>query len=122
MREALAISSEEGLKEQWERHENMHHLLWDGLKSMGLKSFVQNDDERLITVNTITVSLAVSPVQCGYVSTITGCLDLYQKATYGYVVMTACLSAVWNEIRPDCSIMCNALWSMLHLGLCVHCI
>jgi len=55
MREALAISSEEGLKEQWQRHENMHHMLWDGLKSMGLKSFVENDSERLITVNTITV-------------------------------------------------------------------
>lgn len=55
MREALAISSEEGLKELWQRHENMHHMLWDGLKSMGLKSFVENDSERLITVNTITV-------------------------------------------------------------------
>ncbi len=55
MREALAISSEEGLKELWQRHENMHHMLWDGLKSMGLKSFVENDSERLITVNTVTV-------------------------------------------------------------------
>ena len=57
MREALAISSEEGLKEQWQRHEAMHHMLWDGLKSMGLKSFVENDSERLITVNTIKVML-----------------------------------------------------------------
>ena len=55
MREALAISAEEGLKEQWQRHEAMHHMLWDGLKSMGLKSFVDNDSERLITVNTIKV-------------------------------------------------------------------
>lgn len=55
MREALAISAEEGLKEQWQRHEAMHHMLWDGLKSMGLKSFVENDSERLITVNTIKV-------------------------------------------------------------------
>ncbi len=60
MREALAISSEEGLKEQWQRHENMHHMLWDGLKSMGLKSFVENDSERLITVNTITVRQGAS--------------------------------------------------------------
>ena len=65
MREALAISAEEGLKEQWQRHENMHHMLWDGLKSMGLKSFVQNDDERLITLNTITVrpELCATPLQ-----------------------------------------------------------
>ena len=55
MREALAISAEEGLKEQWQRHEAMHHMLWDGLTSMGLKSFVENDSERLITVNTIKV-------------------------------------------------------------------
>ena len=55
MREALAITAEEGLKQQWQRHENMHHMLWDGLKSMGLKSFVENDAERLITVNTIKV-------------------------------------------------------------------
>ena len=60
MREALAISAEEGLKEQWKRHEAMHHLLWDGLNSMGLKSFVDNDAERLITVNTIKVALAVT--------------------------------------------------------------
>lgn len=38
----------------------MHHLLWDGLKSMGLKPFVQDDDERLITVNTITVGRALA--------------------------------------------------------------
>ena len=56
MREALAITAEEGLKEQWQRHEAMHHMLWDGLKSMGLKSFVENDSERLITVNTIKVT------------------------------------------------------------------
>ena len=65
MREALAISSEEGLKKLWQRHENMHHMLWDGLKSMGLKSFVENDSERLITVNTITVKAILSvDVKC----------------------------------------------------------
>ena len=33
----------------------MHHQLWDGLKSLGLKSFVEKDEDRLITVNTIKV-------------------------------------------------------------------
>lgn len=33
----------------------MHHLLWDGLKSLGLQSFVENDADRLCTVNTIKV-------------------------------------------------------------------
>jgi len=37
------------------RHNEMHHLLWDGLKSLGLKSFVEKDEDRLITVNTIKV-------------------------------------------------------------------
>lgn len=65
MREALAITAEEGLKEQWQRHEAMHHMLWDGLKSMGLKSFVDNDSERLITVNTIKVT-SLSSVSAMY--------------------------------------------------------
>lgn len=69
MREALAISSEEGLHALWKRHEDMHHLLWDGLKQLGLKSYIKNDAERLITVNTIEVTpalLALLPasVQC----------------------------------------------------------
>lgn len=71
MREALAISAEEGLKEQWQRHEDMHHMLWDGLKSMGLKSFVENDSERLITVNTITV-----PIHCTALPCICVCLSV----------------------------------------------
>lgn len=79
MREALAISSEEGLKEQWLRHENMHHMLWDGLKSMGLKSFVENDSERLITVNTITVGLSAS-VCCQLVHTTVGLACCAQHA------------------------------------------
>ncbi len=29
--------------------------LWDGLRSMGLKPFVEKDEDRLITVNTIKV-------------------------------------------------------------------
>lgn len=30
----------------WDRHLEMHHLLWDGLKSMGLKPFVEKDEDR----------------------------------------------------------------------------
>lgn len=86
MREALAISAEEGLKEQWQRHEAMHHMLWDGLKSMGLKSFVDNDSERLITVNTIKVTPpweATLPVficpQTGTSRAVLGCTPLVCK-------------------------------------------
>lgn len=55
MREALAIVAEEGLEPMWKRHQEMHDLLWEGLSSMGLKSYVEKDQDRLITVNTIKV-------------------------------------------------------------------
>ena len=56
MREALAILGEEGLKASWDKHERMHHKLWDGLGKLGLKPFVEGDNDRLATVNTIKVS------------------------------------------------------------------
>mmetsp|Transcript_16947 Transcript_16947/g.44367 ORF Transcript_16947/g.44367 Transcript_16947/m.44367 type:complete len:421 (-) Transcript_16947:787-2049(-) len=55
MREAMALVAEEGLENMWRRHNEMHHQLWDGLKSLGLESFVENDADRLCTVNTIKV-------------------------------------------------------------------
>ncbi|GAX73666.1 hypothetical protein CEUSTIGMA_g1117.t1 [Chlamydomonas eustigma] len=55
MREALALVNEEGLESMWSRHKELHHRLWDGLHSMGLKSFIEKDEDRLITVNTIKV-------------------------------------------------------------------
>jgi alanine-glyoxylate transaminase/serine-glyoxylate transaminase/serine-pyruvate transaminase len=55
MREALAIVSEEGLESLWARHLAAHNQLWEGLSSMGLKPFVENEQDRLITVNTIKV-------------------------------------------------------------------
>jgi aspartate aminotransferase-like enzyme len=44
MREALALVNEEGLESMWSRHEELHHRLWDGLHSMGLKSFIEKDE------------------------------------------------------------------------------
>ncbi|KXZ49207.1 hypothetical protein GPECTOR_22g797 [Gonium pectorale] len=55
MREALALVAEEGLESMWARHQAMHKRLWDGLRGMGLKPFVEKDEDRLITVNTIKV-------------------------------------------------------------------
>lgn len=57
MREALALVGEEGLEAMWARHQRMHEDLWTGLKALGLEPFVENPDERLITVNTIKVPL-----------------------------------------------------------------
>lgn len=55
MREALAVVAEEGLPSMWARHEACYHQLWDGLRSMGLQPFVENEADRLITINTIKV-------------------------------------------------------------------
>ncbi len=57
MREALALVGEEGLDAMWARHQREHEHLWAGLTEMGLEPFVENPDERLITVNTIKVPL-----------------------------------------------------------------
>lgn len=55
MREALAIAAEEGLTAMWDRHLRMHQQLWAGLRGLGLEPFVEREEDRLITVNTIKV-------------------------------------------------------------------
>ena len=55
MREALALVAEEGLEASWARHKQLHLDLWDGLGKLGLEPFVENPEERLVTVNTIKV-------------------------------------------------------------------
>jgi hypothetical protein len=60
MREALSIVADEGLEPMWKRHQDMHDMLWDGLKQMGLQPFVEKDEDRLITVNTIKVRMGMS--------------------------------------------------------------
>jgi hypothetical protein len=48
VREALAIVSEEGLESLWARHLAAHNQLWEGLSSMGLKPFVENEQDRWV--------------------------------------------------------------------------
>lgn len=55
MREALVLVGEEGLDSMWARHKRLHDDLWVGLHELGLEPFVENPDERLVTVNTIKV-------------------------------------------------------------------
>ena len=45
----------EGLEAIWQRHTDMHHMLWDGLTDMGLEPYVPAEQDRLVTVNTIKV-------------------------------------------------------------------
>lgn len=55
LREALAITNEEGVTALWARHKAMHDMLWDGLDKLGLEPFVEDPASRLYTVNTIKV-------------------------------------------------------------------
>ena len=42
----------------WARHRALHLHLWEGLREMGLEPFVEKEQYRLISVNTIKVRLA----------------------------------------------------------------
>lgn len=55
LREALAITNEEGVTALWARHKAMHDMLWEGLDKLGLEPFVEDPASRLYTVNTIKV-------------------------------------------------------------------
>ncbi|KAF6263065.1 pyridoxal phosphate-dependent transferase [Scenedesmus sp. NREL 46B-D3] len=46
MREALQIVADEGLEAMWARHLARHQQLWEGLGSLGLQPFVENDADR----------------------------------------------------------------------------
>jgi len=41
----------------WARHSKQSKFLWEGLKKLGLEPFVENPDDRLVTVNTIKVAI-----------------------------------------------------------------
>ena len=64
MREALQIVGEQGLQSLWDQHERLYHKLWDGLTQLGLKPFVEDPNDRLVTVNTIKVPRAASLRPC----------------------------------------------------------
>lgn len=54
LHEALVMLSEEGLKNAWARHAQMHKALAAGLESMGLK-FLVDEDVRLPQLNVVIV-------------------------------------------------------------------
>jgi len=62
MREALALVTDQGLESMWAQHKTCHDQLWKGLTELGLEPYVENPDERLVTVNTIKVPEGVDPV------------------------------------------------------------
>ena len=54
-REALRMVAEEGLEARWERHRSNQRAALAGLEAMGLKPFVENPSERMITVTAVQV-------------------------------------------------------------------
>lgn len=61
MREALAIIAEEGLAKVWQRHSDMHDMLWQGLEELGLQPLVKDPAHRLPCVNAIQVGAQQAP-------------------------------------------------------------
>jgi alanine-glyoxylate transaminase / serine-glyoxylate transaminase / serine-pyruvate transaminase len=54
LREALAIVLEEGLEARWERHRQMHQLLRDGLKRLGI-DYVSQEGHHLPMLNAVRI-------------------------------------------------------------------
>ncbi len=107
MREALAILAEEGLQECWQRHEGLHHMMWEGLNRLGLKSFIENDSERLVSVNTIAVRQmpGSSGGGCGAADSL--------PCMFGLLAPCSCAA-----MRSSCSLP-SALPDIMWLGACI---
>ena len=60
IREALAIASAEGLEAMWARHRKLHLYMWEELSKLGLEPFVEKEQYRLVSVNTIKVCFTAS--------------------------------------------------------------
>jgi len=56
MREALRLVREEGLEARWERHLHNQQALVAGIEAMGLKLFVDEPADRLVTVTAVKIS------------------------------------------------------------------
>jgi alanine-glyoxylate transaminase/serine-glyoxylate transaminase/serine-pyruvate transaminase len=62
-REALRMVREEGLEARWERHRTNQQAFVAGIEALGLKPFVENPAERMITVTAIQVPEGVNGKQ-----------------------------------------------------------
>lgn len=55
LRESLALISEQGLENSWQRHRETTVYLYDRLQELGLQLFVKDPATRLPTITTVTV-------------------------------------------------------------------
>lgn len=63
LREAMRIAIEEGLETRWERHRSCQQALIAGCEAMGMKMFVENPKDRLVTVNPVLIPAGVDDVK-----------------------------------------------------------
>ena len=60
LREAMRIAMDEGLETRWERHRACQQALVAGIEAMGLKMFVENPNDRLVTVTPVMIPAGVN--------------------------------------------------------------
>jgi len=63
LREAMRLAVEEGLENRWERHRINQQALIAGCEAIGLKMFVENPKDRLVTVTPVMVPTGVDDVK-----------------------------------------------------------
>jgi len=63
LREAMRIAMQEGLEARWERHRSCQQALVAGCEAMGIKMFVENPKDRLVTVTPVLVPAGVDDVK-----------------------------------------------------------
>jgi len=63
LREAMRLTIEESLEVRWERHRVNQQALIAGVEAMGLRLFVENPRERLVTVTPVMVPAGVDDVK-----------------------------------------------------------
>ena len=63
LREAMRMCVEEGLEARWERHRVNQLALVEGLEGLGLKLFVENPKDRLVTVTAVNIPAGIDDVK-----------------------------------------------------------
>src|SRR6202007_589602 len=63
LREAMRLAIEEGLEVRWERHRVNQQALIAGVEAVGLRLFVENPKERLVTVTPVMVPAGIDDVR-----------------------------------------------------------
>ncbi|HXY00691.1 MAG TPA: alanine--glyoxylate aminotransferase family protein [Candidatus Limnocylindrales bacterium] len=63
LREAMRIVLEEGLEPRWERHRINQQALVAGCEAMGLQMFVDNPQDRLVTVTAVKIPAGIDDLK-----------------------------------------------------------